>query len=65
MSERKMTPQERWHKKNGYISKSFRMYRTLADDFADACAKAGVSQAVKIAELMQGFIDEVKEEEDA
>lgn len=60
MNGRKETPQERWQKKSGYISKSFKMYRSLADGFAEACAKAGVPQSAKIAELMQGFIDETE-----
>lgn len=58
MSDRKETPQERWSKKAGYISKSFKMYRTQADAFAEACEKAGRSQASVIAELMERFIRE-------
>lgn len=56
-----LTPQERWNKKAGYVAKSFRMYQTMADDFAAACEKAGRSQASVIQELMQGFIDSQKD----
>ncbi len=56
-----LTPQERWKKKAGYITKGFKMYQTLADDFAAACEKAGRSQASVIQELMQGFIDSQKD----
>ena len=56
-----MTPQQRWDKKNDYIVKSFKMYRSQADAFAEACKKAGVPQAAKITELMQGFVDEMNE----
>ena len=58
MSERKETPQERWNKKNGYITKGFRMYRTTADAFKEACDKAGVSQSEQIVKMMREFISE-------
>ena len=48
--------QDRWHEKNGYISKSFRMYRSLAEEFKQACDSVGVSQAETIQQLMREFI---------
>ena len=50
---------ERYQKKVGYKVKSFKLKGDTADLFAQACEKAGVSQAAKITELMQGFIDEI------
>ena len=64
MSDRKETPQERWSKKNGYITKGFKMYRSVADEFATACDKAGVSQSAQIVKMMQEFIDRQKEHGD-
>lgn len=58
----KIRPQDRWNKKNDYISKSFKMYRKTADEFKQACDKAGVSQAATISRLMQEFIDEVNKQ---
>jgi len=58
MDERKETPQDRWSKKNGYITKGFKMYRKQAEEFARACDKAGRPQSAVIVELMQKFIDE-------
>lgn len=52
-----LTPQQRWSAKNGYVSKSFRMYQSVADDFRAACEKAGRTQGSVIQELMLGFID--------
>lgn len=49
----------KYNKKNGIIQKSYRMKQELADAFKEACEKSGVSQAAKLAELMQGFVDEV------
>ncbi|WP_314639551.1 hypothetical protein [Stomatobaculum longum] len=48
--------QDRWNEKNGYISKSFRMYRSLAEEFKQACDSVGVSQAETIQQLMREFI---------
>lgn len=60
MEKNNYDPQERWAKKNDYITKGFKMYRSQADAFADACEKAGVSQAAKITELMEKFVKEVE-----
>ena len=57
-----LTPQERWSKKNEYITKGFKMYRSTADRFKAACEKAGVSQSAKIIEMMEQFIKEVERE---
>ena len=54
--------QDRWNAKNGYISKSFKMYRSLAEEFKQACDSAGVSQAEAIQRLMREFIANQKQE---
>lgn len=56
----KITPQDRWNKKNGYITKGFKMYRSLANDFKEACDRAGKTQAEVIQKLMQEYIDSQK-----
>lgn len=50
---------EKYQKKAGYKVKGFKLKGDIAEKFAEACEKAGVSQSSKIAELMQLFIDEV------
>ena len=50
------------NEKNGYISRSFRMYRSLAEEFKQACDSAGVSQAEAIQRLMREFIANQKPE---
>lgn len=57
MSERKETPQARWQKKSGYVTKSFKMYSDTAEAFKEACEKAGVSQSAQIVKLMKEFIN--------
>ncbi len=56
-----MNAKQRWEKKAGYITKGFKMYKKQAEEFADACEKAGRSQSSVIQELMQKFVDDVTE----
>ena len=52
---------ERYQKKAGYISKAFKLKREVAESFAEACEKAGVSQAGQITKLMKEFVEEVNQ----
>ena len=51
---------DKWQKKVGTISKSFKLKKELTDEFKEACEKAGVSQAAQISKMMREFIDEQK-----
>ena len=51
---------DKYQKKIGLIAKSYKIKKELADQFAEACAKAGVSQASQISALMRGFIEQQK-----
>ena len=51
---------DKWQKKVGIISKSFKLKKDLTDEFKEACEKAGVSQAAQISKMMREFIDEQK-----
>lgn len=51
---------EKYQKKAGYMTKGFKIKRSVADQFADACEKSGVSQAAQITKMMQAFIDEAE-----
>lgn len=50
---------DKYQRKAGYKVKGFKLKGDIADRFAEACEKTGASQAAKISELMQQFIDEV------
>lgn len=50
---------EKYQKKAGYMSKSYKLKRELVEQFEDACKRADVSQAGKLSELMRSFIEEV------
>lgn len=52
---------ERWSKKNGYITKGFKMYQSLADEFKTVCDKQGKTQAEVIQNLMKDYINRYKE----
>lgn len=49
---------EKWQKKAGYKAKTYKLKADLVEQFQEACQEAGVSQAAKITELMEGFIAE-------
>ena len=56
----KITPQDRWQRNNGIIAKSYKLKRSLVDEFKKACDSQGVSQASAISEFMNNFIESNK-----
>lgn len=60
MEEKKIRPQDKWNAKAGYISKSYKLKREVVEQFAEACEKAGVSQAAQLTKMMNGFIEDQK-----
>lgn len=53
---------ERYQKKAGYKSKTYKLKGDVAERFATACTKAGKSQAGKLTELMEAFIAEIEDQ---
>lgn len=53
--------QERWQKKAGYISKTYKLRKELVDNFAAICRKNGISQASQLSILMQEFINKISD----
>ena len=47
---------DKYQKKAGFVAKSFKLKKDLADEFARACERSGISQASAISEFMQEFI---------
>ena len=60
MEEKKIRPQDKWNAKAGYISKSYKLKRDVVEQFAEACEKAGVSQAAQLTKMMNEFIENQK-----
>lgn len=52
---------EKYQKKVGLISKSYKLKKEDVDAFASACEKAGTSQAAQITKMMKDFIKEVED----
>lgn len=48
----------KYEKKAGFVSKSYKLRRELVDQFAEACDKAGVSQAAQLTKMMKEFIEQ-------
>ena len=62
MEEKKIRPQDKWNAKAGLISKSYKLKREVIESFAEACNKAGVSQAGQLTKMMTEFIEAVSKE---
>ena len=58
--ESKANPQTKasakWNKKAGYVAKSYKLKKDTVEAFAEACKKAGVSQAGQLTKMMNDFI---------
>lgn len=54
---------EKYAKKVGIVAKSYKLKKELVDEFAEACDKAGTSQAAQLSLMMKQFIKEVKASE--
>lgn len=53
-----MSSQDKWQYANGIKPKTFKISESVAKQFAEACQAQKISQAKKISELMQKFIDD-------
>lgn len=62
INKNKYKPQERWQKKVGLISKSYKLNQEVVDAFASACNKKGTSQAKQLTLMMKEFIIETEKE---
>lgn len=54
---------DKYQKKAGYVSKSFKLKKDVVDRFMAACEKQGVSQAAQITKMMKEFIEETEKTE--
>lgn len=49
----------KYEAKAGWMSKSYKMKRETVEAFAEACNKAGVSQAGQLMKMMNEFMEEI------
>lgn len=55
---KKIRPQDKWNKTHGLVSVSYKLNKSIADDFSNACIKAGVSKKSQLEKMMLQFINE-------
>lgn len=53
---------EKYTKKVGIVAKTYKLKKTLADEFADACERAGTNQSAQLSKMMKEFIEKVNNE---
>ena len=53
---------QKYEKKAGWMSKSYKMKKEIVDDFAKACELAEVSQAGQLMKMMQEFTEKIMKE---
>lgn len=51
---------EKYHKKIGLVSKSYKLHQDVVDEFADVCSEMGASLSSTLENLMKKFIDDAK-----
>ena len=54
--QKKKRPQDRWNEKNGLVSVSYKLTKSIADDFSETCLKLGVSKKSQLEKMMVDFV---------
>ena len=60
MAQTQTEATKKYQKSQGIIAKSYKMKKTLADEFKATCERLGVGQAATITKLMTEFIEKNK-----
>ena len=58
-SGKKQRPQDKWNETHGLVSRSYKLQKDIADQFAEACEKVGISKKKQLEKMMLEFIKEV------
>ncbi|OUO80805.1 hypothetical protein B5F53_03635 [Blautia sp. An249] len=61
MEEKRKRPQDKWDAKAGMISKTYKVNKKVAEEFQEACKKAGVAMGTQLTKMMKDFIEQNKE----
>ena len=62
MASKQTLRNERYQKKAGWVSKSYKLKKEVVDAYAEACEKSGVSAAGQLTKMMKEFIEKVNNE---
>ena len=60
MDQKKERPQDKWNRENGLISKTYKLRKNIADDFAAAVEKIGDTKKNRLEIMMQDFVAKVE-----
>ena len=61
MSEgKKIRPQDKWNAAHGLVTVSYKLTKSIADEFSEACKAAGVSKKSQLEKMMREFIKQNK-----
>lgn len=58
-SAKKTRPQDKWDAKAGVVAKTYKVNKKIAEEFHEACKKAGIAKGTQITKMMMEFIEEV------
>lgn len=55
---------EKYQKKVGYVSKSYKLKKDVIEKFDNACERAGVSKAAQLSNMMLEFAKKIERNEE-
>lgn len=53
-------PQDKWNAENGFVSKSYKLNKSVVDEFSVACGLEGVSQAGNLTRHMKEYSESIE-----
>lgn len=59
-AEKKIRPQDKWNAAHGLVTVSYKLTKSIADEFGEACAAAGISKKAQLEKMMKEFIRQNK-----
>lgn len=59
-SVKKIRPQDKWDAKAGVTAKTYKVNKKVAEEFQEACKKAGVAMGNQLTKMMKEFIEETE-----
>lgn len=51
---------QRYQEKAGYMTKGFKLKRSLVEEYVSACGEAGTNPTAEVRKFMEKFIEETK-----
>ncbi len=58
--EKKIRPQDKWDAKAGVISKTYKVNKSVAEEFQAICKASGIAMGTQLTQMMKEFIEQQK-----